>query len=111
MNFVINLLKLNSKNVILTVINYLSKERHYILYSINENNTSVKWNAQIIIQNVFQLHRLSAFIISDCESQFVFIMWKTLWKRLFINVYLSTAFYPQINEQSEWVNQDIESYL
>ena len=65
----------------------------------------------MMIQNVFQLHELPTFIVSDCESQFVFIMWKALCKHLFINVYLSTAFYSQTDEQSERVNQDIESHL
>ena len=64
-----------------------------------------------MIQNVFWLHKLLASIVLDCGSHFVFIMWKILCKCLFINVYLSIAFYPQMNEQSKCVNQDIESYL
>ena len=93
MNFITDLSESDGKNIILIIIDCLSKKRHYVLCSINENSTSVKWTVKIMIQNVFQLHRLSAFIISDRRSQFVFIMWKVLCNHLFINVHLITAFH------------------
>ncbi len=45
------------------------------------------------------------------DSQFVFILWKSLCKRLNINLQLFTVYHSQINDQSEWVNQNIERYL
>ena len=74
MNFITDLLKSEGKNVILIIIDCLSKERHYVLCSINKNGTFTEWIMKMMIQNVFQLHELSVSIVSDCESQFVFIM-------------------------------------
>jgi len=45
------------------------------------------------------------------DSQFIFILWKSLCKRLDINLQLFTVYHFQINDQSEWVNQNIERYL
>ena len=74
MNFITDLLKSDGKNAILTIIDRLSKERHYVLCFINENGTSVKQTAEMVIQNVFRLHELLASIVSDRGSQFVSIM-------------------------------------
>ena len=111
MNFITDLPESEGKNVILIIIDCLSKEHHYVPCTTNENSTSAEETAEMIIQNVFRLHELPASIVSDRESQFVSIMWKALCKRLSININLSTAFHSQTDEQSERVNQDIESHL
>ena len=49
MNFITDLPESDSKNAILTIIDRLSKERHYVSRSINENGTSVKWTAEMVI--------------------------------------------------------------
>ncbi len=45
------------------------------------------------------------------DSQFIFILWKSLCKRLNINLQLFTVYHSQIDDQSEWVNQNVERYL
>jgi len=45
------------------------------------------------------------------DSQFIFILWKLLCKRLNINLQLFTVYHSQINDQSEWVNQNIKRYF
>ncbi len=45
------------------------------------------------------------------DSQFIFILWKFLYKRLSINLWLFTVYHFQINDQSKWVNQNIKRYL
>jgi len=45
------------------------------------------------------------------DSQFTFILWKFLCKRLSINLWLFTVYHLQIDDQSEWVNQNVERYL
>ncbi len=45
------------------------------------------------------------------DSQFIFILWKSLCKRLNINLQLFTVYHSQINDQSEQVNQNVERYL
>ena len=61
-------------NAILIVINTLSKERYYILCLINNEEIFVKVTVNLLVKKMFRIHKLSSFIISDCESQFVIIV-------------------------------------
>ena len=42
--------------------------------------------ADIFIRNIFKLHELFNTIVSDYESQFVLIFWKTLYTHLEIEI-------------------------
>jgi len=66
--------------------------------------TSVEGLARLFRNNVWKLHGLPESIISDRGPQFVAgIMWE-LNKILGIESKLLTAFYPQIDRQTERVN-------
>ena len=45
------------------------------------------------------------------DSQFISTMWQSLCKWLRITTSLSTVYHSEINDQSEWVNQDVEHEL
>ncbi len=111
MNFIINLFNSSEYNAILTIICRLSKERHYISCIIENEDITVEKTAKMLIQWVYWTHDLSSFIISDRSLQFIFILWKSLCKRLNINLQLSTVYHLQINDQSEWVNQNVKRYF
>ncbi len=111
MNFIINLFDSSKYNAILMIICRLSKERHYISCITENEDITVKKTAEMLIQWVYWIHDLLSFIVSDRNSQFIFILWKSLCKRLNINLQLSTVYHSQIDDQSEWVNQNIERYL
>ncbi len=64
-----------------------------------------------MLQWIYWIHDLLNFIVSNRDSQFTFILWKSLCKRLDINLQLFTVYHSQINDQSEWVNQNIKRYL
>ena len=55
-------------NAILIVINTLFKERHYILCTVSDKKTSVKFTVNLLIKKIFKLHELLNFIISDHKS-------------------------------------------
>jgi hypothetical protein len=112
MNFVIELSK-NKKefNVILMIINRLTKMHHYVSCMTAEENISTEEIVQLLINHVWKLHELSSIIISDRDPQFVSLVWKSVCKALKINVKLSTAFYFETNEQSEIANQKMKRYL
>jgi len=57
------------------------------------------------------LHGLPESIISDRGVQFVVGMMKELNNLLEIQTKLSTAYYPQMNGQTERINQELEQYL
>ncbi len=111
MNFIINLSSSKGKNVILTVICKLSKKRHYISCFIDDERITAEKTAELMLQWIYQIHDLLNFIVSNQDSQFIFILWKSLCKKLDINLWLFTVYHSQINDQSEWVNQNVEKYL
>ncbi len=111
MNFIIDLSDSYNYNVILTVICRLLKERHYISCITDDENTTVEKTAEMLLQWVYQTHDLSSFIVFNRDSQFIFILWKSLCKWLSISLRLFIVYHSQINDQSERVNQNVERCL
>ncbi len=111
MNFVINLSSSKGKNVILTVICRLTKKRHYISCFTDDEKITAEKTAELMLQWIYWIYDLLDFIVSNRDSQFTFILWKLLCKRLDINLRLFTAYHSQIDDQSERVNQNVERYL
>ncbi len=111
MNFVIDLSSSKGKNVILTVICKLTKKRHYISCFTDDERITAEKTAELMLQWIYQIHDLLDFIVLNRDSQFTFILWKSLCKRLNINLQLFTIYHSQIDDQSEWVNQNIKRYL
>ncbi len=111
MNFIIDLFDLYNYNAILTVICRLLKERHYISCITDDEGIAVEKTAEMLLQWVYWTHDLSSFIVFDWDSQFTFILWKFLCKRLSISLWLFIVYHLQIDDQSEQVNQNVERYL
>ncbi len=111
MNFIIDLSFLKDKNIILTVICRLTKKRHYISCSTDDEEITAEKTAELMLQWIYWIHDLFNFIVSNRDLQFTFILWKFLCKRLSINLRLFTVYHSQINDQIEWINQNIERYL
>jgi len=93
---------------ILVVVDRFTKMAHFI--PIMER-TSVKGLARLFRNNIWKLHRLPDSIISDRGLQFAMGIMRELNCMLGIETKLSTAFYPQIDSQTERMNQELEQYL
>ena len=111
MNFIINLFNSYDYNVILTVICKLLKERHYISCIIDDEDITVEKTAEMLLQWIYWTHDLSSFIVFNQDSQFIFILWKSLCKWLSISLQLFIIYHFQIDDQSKQVNQNVERYL
>ncbi len=111
MNFIIDLSFSKGKNIILTVICKLTKKRHYISCFTDDEEITAEKTAELMLQWIYRIHDLLDFIVSNQSSQFTFILWKFLCKRLSIDLQLFTVYHSQINDQSERVNQNVERYL
>ncbi len=111
MNFIIDLSDLYNYNAILIVICRLLKERHYISCIIDDEDITVEKTAEMLLQWVYWIHNLSSFIVFNRDSQFIFILWKSLCKQLSISLQLFIIYHSQIDDQSEWVNQNVKRYL
>ena len=60
---------------------------------------------------MWKLHRLPESIISDRRPQFTAELMKELNRMLGVETRLLTVFYPQMNGQTEQMNQELEQYL
>jgi len=93
---------------ILVVVDRLIKMVYFIPTT---EKTSAEGLARLFRDNVWKLHGLSESIISDKGPQFAAgLMWE-LNEMLGIKSKLLTVFHPQIDGQTERVNQELEQYL
>ena len=69
---------------------------------------STKGLARLFRDNVWKLHRLLKSVVSDRGPQFAAELTKELNRMLGIKTKLSTTFHPQIDGQTEQMNQELE---
>ena len=67
--------------------------------------------AQLFFTNVFPRFSLHSKIISDRGPQFASAFARELTRLLQYDVAISTAYHPQTDEETERVNQELETYL
>ena len=67
--------------------------------------------AQLLYDRIYPLHGLPLQIISDRGVQYSAELFQEWCKLLGIESTMSTAYHPQTDGQTEWVNQILEQYL
>jgi len=107
-DFITKLLLAQEYNSILVVVDKLTKMVYFIPTT---EKISAEELARLFKNNIWKLHGLSESIISDRGLQFTAEIIQELNRILEIESKLSTAFYPQTDEQTERVNQELEQYL
>jgi len=107
-NLITGLPESNGFNAILVIINCFSKI--ILLTAIRDTLTSFQ-TAEIYRDHVWSKHGLPKKVISDRGPQFAAQFMKDLHKLIKVEMNLSTAFHPQTNGQTEWINQEVEQYL
>jgi len=107
-DFITKLLVVAGKDVILVVCDKLFKMTHFV---VTTEETSAEGLARLFRDNVWKLHGLPESVVSDRGPQFVAELMKELNRMLGIKTKLSTAFHPQMDGQTEQMNQELEQYL
>jgi len=97
-DFITKLPVVVGKDVILVVCDRLSKITHFVATT---EETLAEGLARLFRDNIWKLHGLSESVMSDKGLQFAAELTKELNRMLGIKTKLSTAFYPQIDGQTE----------
>jgi transposase InsO family protein len=108
MDFITDLPVSNGYNSILTVVDRHSKA---IILSPCHKTITTEQTSQLLIDNVWKRTGFPLTIILDRGLQFAAQVTQEFWRKLGIKQKLSTAFHPQTDGESEWVNQELEQYL
>ena len=91
MDIIVGLPKSQGYDSILMVVDRLSKEKHYIPCTEDNNGTSAEATAGLFLQYVWCYHGLPISLTSHRGPQFASKMWDSLCKLLGIRAKLSTA--------------------
>jgi len=67
--------------------------------------------AWLFLHQVWKLHSLPKYIVSDHRSQFIACFTRELYHLLGTKLVSSTAWHPQTNRQTECINQELDQYL
>jgi transposase InsO family protein len=67
--------------------------------------------ALLFIKEVWKHHGIPRVVVSDRRPQFIATFTRELYKLLRIKLAMSTAYHPQTDGQTEYVNQVLEGYL
>ncbi len=93
---------------ILTIVDRLIK---YTMFIPFKKTTTASVLMYTILQELVNNHGLSKEFIIDKDKLFTSKFWETLTAELKINHKMSTAYHPQMNGQSEQMNQTVKTYL
>jgi hypothetical protein len=108
MDFIQGLPKSRGKEVILVVVDRLTKYAHFIPLA---HPYSAQTVADAFMNTIVKLHGPPASIVSDRDFVFTSHMWKQLFSKFKTQLNYSTAYHPESDGQTERVNQCLEQYL
>jgi len=108
MDFIEGLPLSDGHDTILVVVCHLTK---MALFIPTFRDIDAEDLARIFLSQVFAKHGTPTDIVSDWGKHFISHFWRSLCQLLGIKANLSTAYHPETDGQTEWVNQVLEQYL
>lgn len=108
MDFITTLPNSQGKEVILVVVDKLTKYSHFIPLACP---FTVQTMFEALMDNVIKLHCLLICIVPDRVTIFTSNLYQELFQAFGVKIRFSTASHPQIDDQTKRVNQYLEAYL
>lgn len=108
MDFITGLPSSRGYQVILVVVDRLSKYAHFATLKSNFKSAQV---AERFFDVVVKLHGLPSTIVSDRDQTFTSSFLRHLCRLQGTSLHMSSAYHPQTDGQSEAVNKCLEMYL
>ena len=107
-DFIVELPLSSGHDAVMTVVDSVSKRVHFIP---THTMVTAEGAARLFLHQVWKLHGLPKYVVSDCGPQFVARFTRELYRLLEIKLASSTAWHPQTDRQTEHVNQELDQYL
>ncbi|GKD17539.1 putative mitochondrial protein [Tanacetum coccineum] len=101
-DFIEGLPKSHGKDVIMVIVDRLSKYAHFIALSHPFNAAQI---AQVFLDSNYKLHGMPELIVSDRDKVFINAFWKELFRALKVKLHMSTAYHPQTDGLTKVVNR------
>jgi transposase InsO family protein len=108
LDFTEGLAKSRGKDVILVVVDRLTKYAHFLplIHPFSASQVS-----KLFMDNIHRLHGLPRAIVSDIDIIFTSAFWQEVFSALQVELHFSTSYHPESDGQTERVNQCLEQYL
>ena len=108
MDFIEGLPTSNKQNVILVVVDKLTKYVHFIALAHPYTTAIV---TSLFLHYVFKLHGMPSSIASDRDTAFTSLFWEELFRQQGVDLAMSSSYHPQSDRQTEVVNKSLDQYL
>ncbi len=104
-NFIVELPQSDGYDAVMVVVDSVTKQAHFL--PVNTTITA-EGSTRQFRDNVWKLHGLPTRIVSDRGTQFTAEFTAEVYWLLRITPAKTTAYHPQADGQTEWVNQELE---
>ena len=108
MDFIIGLPKIEGADIILVVVDRLTKYAHFLLARHPYTSKSM---AKLFIKEVVRLHGIPSSIVSDWDPTFISHFRTELFRLQGTKLRMSTFYHPETDGQTEVLNRGLETYL
>jgi len=108
MDFIMELPLSSRCNAVMTVVDSVSKQAHFIP---THTTVTAEGVARLFLYQVWKFHGLLKCVVSDHRPQFIARFTRELYHLLEIKLASSIAWHPRTDRQMECINQELDQYL